>query len=146
MAGAVAAAIDQSAFRFHEVTDFPVVRIAGRGLPHGYAQQWAAEMNTLLAQRTPFVLIFLNTVQDQIHDDRKGMMMWLRKNKAELKRLCPVMISIEPDPVIRLAKRTQGLVLSGALGLRFVVVAERGQAEALAQRALGGESVVDTGD
>ncbi len=137
---------DKSTFRFHDVSGFPVVRIAGRELPHGYALQWASEMDALLKHGAPFVLVFLNTVKDQIHEDRKGLMTWMRKNKEELRRLCRVMISIEPDPVLRVAKRAQGLVLTGALGFRFVVTATAEAADDLARRVLAGEAVADDGE
>lgn len=135
--------LDRSVFRHYDVRDFPIVRIAGRGLPHGYVTQWIAEMDALLANGEPFALVFLNSVQDPSHDDQKGMMLWINAHKRELARLCSVMISIEPDPVLRLAKRAQGLALVVALGFRFAVVADEARANELAGRALAGESVSD---
>lgn len=135
--------LDRSLFRHYDVRDFPIVRIAGRNLPHGYVTQWIAEMDALLAHGEPFVLVFLNTVQNPAHEDQKGMMLWIKAHKRELARLCRVMISIEPDRLQRLAKRAQGLALVIALGFRFVVVADETRALELAARALVGETVSD---
>jgi hypothetical protein len=135
--------LDKSLFRYYDVSAFPIVRIAGRDLPHGYIAQWVTEMEALLAQGQPFVLIFLNTVQNPAHDDQKGLMLWIKAHKRELARLCRVMISIEPDRVMRLAKRAQGLAIVVALGFRFAVVADEARANELAARALAGETVSD---
>jgi hypothetical protein len=135
--------LDRALFRYYDVSEFPVVRIAGRDLPHGYITQWITEIEALLAQGEPFVLIFLNTVQSPAHEDQKGMMLWIKAHKRELARLCRVMISIEPDRMLRIAKRAQGLAIVIALGFRFAVVADAAKANELAMRALAGETVSD---
>jgi hypothetical protein len=89
------------------------------------------------------VLVFLNTVQNPTHDDQKGMMLWIKAHKRELARLCRVMVAVEPDRVLRIAKRAQGLALVVALGFRFAVVADEVRANELAARALAGETVSD---
>lgn len=138
--------MDLTGYRLHDTTDFPVVRLSGRGLPAGYGPQWAAEMDALVARGTPFVLVFLDTVENEAHDDRKRRTVWLKKNRKALAATCRGMVSIEPNAATRMAKRAQGAALAVALGVRLKLAADRAEAEALARRLLAGEDPPDADD
>jgi hypothetical protein len=127
----------------HDVSDFPVVRLSGRGLLKGYAAQWVAEMDVLLDKGSPFALLFLNTVENEHHEDQKQRVVWLKKNKKRLAALCRGIVSIEPDKPMRLLKRAQGAALALAFGLTLKIVPDRDEAERLARRLVAGEAVAD---
>lgn len=135
---------ERKQFMFHDVSDFPVVRLSGRGLPDGHGTQWAAEMDSLLAKKQPFVLIFLDTLEKEEHDDKKVRAVWIKRNKKDLAALCRGFISIEPDKATRLLKRAQGVAMAAAFGLRLKFTADVAEAEALARRLLAGENAPDT--
>jgi hypothetical protein len=127
-------------FALHDVSDFPLVRISGRGLPAGYATQWAAEMDRLLARGEPFALVFLDNTEHDSHDDQKLRTLWLKQNKTRLAKLCRGIVGIEPDRAKRLVKRAQGAALAMAFGLTMKIVATRAEAETVARRLLAGET------
>jgi hypothetical protein len=130
-------------FQLHDTSDFPVVRLSGHGLPAGYGPQWAVEMDALLDQEQPFVLIFLDTVEDEAHEDQKLRTVWLKKNKKALAATCRGMVNIEPNKATRMVKRAQGAALAVAFGLTLKFAADRAEAESLARRLLAGEDPPD---
>ncbi|WP_026869235.1 hypothetical protein [Inquilinus limosus] len=135
--------MDPAAFTLHDLADFPIVRLSGRGLPRGYGPQWAAEMEALLRQDTPFVLVFLDTVEDEAQEDRKLRMLWLKQHKKPLATRCRGIVSIEPDKAMRLLKRTQGAALALAFGLTLKIVPGREEAERMARSLLAGAVPAD---
>jgi hypothetical protein len=130
-------------FKLHDVSRFPVVKLSGRGLPPGYGPTWASEMEMLLAQDVPFVLIFLDSAENETHDDQKLRTKWLKANKGRLAEMCRGIFSIEPNKAVRLLKRAQGAVVAAAFGLRLRVVASLEDAEQLAALAVAGAPVPD---
>ena len=130
-------------FKLYDISDFPVVRIQGSLLPSGYAPQWIAEMDALLAQGKPFVFVFLDSAENPAHDDQKAQTKWLKANRKQLKQVCRGFVSIEPDRAKRILKRAQALAITAAFGLRFSIVPDRTEAEAHARRLLAGETVID---
>jgi hypothetical protein len=135
-----------SELRFHDTRDFPIVRISGRSLPVGYGPQWVAEMEALLANGKPFVILILSSAENPDHEDQKTLVVWVKSNKKELSRLCKGLVSIEPDRATRLLKRAQGAAMALAFGLRMKVATDLQQAEALAQRLMSGEDPPEAGD
>lgn len=131
-------------FQFHDTSDYPIVRLSGRGLPPGYGPRLTSELSALLAQGKPFALIFLNSAENPDHADQKALSQWLKKNKAGLAALCRGIISIEPSRATRLLKRAQAAAVAMAFGLRMKFAADRAEAEALAVRLLAGENPPDT--
>lgn len=138
--------MDLADFTLHDTTDFPIVRLRGRGLPEGYAAQWAAEMDALLAHGEPFVLLFLDTVENEAHEDQKRRTVWLKQNKKALAATCRGIVSIEPDRATRLVNRAQGAALALAFGLKLKIVADAAAADTLAHRLLAGEDPPDAED
>jgi hypothetical protein len=135
--------MDVAAFKFHDVSDFPVVRISGRNLPNGYSAQWAREMENLVANGRPFSLILLDGIEEPTHEDQKTQMRWLKTHKRELAAICTAIVSIEPDRTKRILKRAQGLAIAAAMGLRFNVAPNREAAEQRAQLLVSGASIAD---
>lgn len=126
-------------FRFYDTRDFPIVRISGRSLPAGYGPQWVVEMESLLANGKPFVIIALDSAENPDHEDQKTLILWVKAHKKELSRICRGFVSIEPDRATRLLKRAQGAAMALVFGLRLKVTADLPHAEALAKRLLRGE-------
>ncbi|MCA6113195.1 hypothetical protein [Bradyrhizobium cenepequi] len=130
-------------FKLHDVSRFPVVVLHGRGLPPGYAPNWASEMEALLGQERPFVMIFPDSVEDEAHEDQKLRTVFLKANKARLAARCQGIFSVEPNKAKRLLKRAQGAVIAASFGLRFRIVGTLEEAERLAGLALAGNPVPD---
>jgi hypothetical protein len=130
-------------FKLHEVSRFPVVVLHGRGLPAGYGPTWASELEMLLDQDRPFVMIFPDSVEDEDHEDQKLRALFLKRNKSRLAAKCRGIFSVEPNKAKRLLKRAQGAVIAAAFGLKFRIVATVEDAERLASLALAGDYVPD---
>jgi len=132
-----------SQFEFFDVSRFPIVRIQGSRLPPGYAPQWIAEMDALLARGQPFAFVFLDSVEHPEHADQKAQTQWLKKNRKPLAALCRGAVAVEPDRAKRLLKRAQALAITAALGLRFSIAADREEAERRARKLMAGEALGD---
>lgn len=130
-------------FKLHDVSRFPIVKLHGRGLPPGYAPTWANEMNMLLLQDHPFVLIFPDSVENETHEDQRLRTKWLKAHKGRLAQICRGIFGIEPDKAARVLKRAQGAVVAAAFGLNFRVVATVEEAEQLAVSLIRGQSPSD---
>jgi hypothetical protein len=130
-------------FKLHDVSRFPVVVLHGRGLPTGYGPIWASEMEMLLSQDRPFVMIFPDSVENEDHADQKLRTVFLKANKGRLAAKCQGIFSVEPNKAKRLLKRAQGAVIAAAFGLKFRIVLTVGEAERLASLALAGNPVPD---
>jgi hypothetical protein len=130
-------------FRLHDVSQFPIVTLHGRGLPPGYGPTWATEMTTLLNQDRQFVLIFPDSAENETHEDRKLRTVFLKANKVRLAARCQGIFGVEPDRTMRLLKRAQGAAVAAAFGLNFRVVATVEEAERLASLVLAGTSEPD---
>jgi hypothetical protein len=133
-------------FKLHDVSRFPVVTLHGRGLPPGYGPTWARELDALLSQDHPFVMIFPDSVENETHDDQKLRTVFLKANKARLAAKCQGIFGIEPNKPMRILKRVQGAAIAAAFGLRFRVVATLDEAERLASLALAGAPVPDAAE
>lgn len=130
-------------FKLHDVSRFPIVVLHGRGLPPGYGPIWASEMEALLSQDKPFVMIFPDSVEDEDHADQKLRTVFLKTNKARLAAKCQGIFGVEQNKAMRLVKRVQGAAIAVAFGLKFRVTASVEEAERLAALALTGEALPD---
>ncbi|XAH25600.1 hypothetical protein AAFF27_10550 [Xylophilus sp. GW821-FHT01B05] len=130
-------------FKLYHVADFPIVRIRGSLLPHGYAPQWIMEMEALLAHGEPFVFVFLDSAEHPAHEDQKAQTMWLKAHKKPLALCCRGFVSVEPEHSKRVLKRAQAVVIAAAFGLHFSVVPDPQQAEVRARQLLAGLDVTD---
>lgn len=133
-------------FKFYDVSRFPLVSIEGRRLPAGYAPQWIAEMDALVARGKPFAFVLLDSVEHPTHADQKAQTQWFKRNKKALAAVCRGAVAVEPDRAKRLLKRAQALAITAAFGLRFSIAADREEAERRARLLLAGEMPVDDGE
>ena len=133
-------------FKFYDVSCFPLVSIEGRRLPPGYAPQWIAEMDALVARGEPFAFVLLDGVEYPTHADQKAQTQWFKRNKKALAAVCRGAVAVEPDRAKRLLKRAQALAVTAAFGLRFSIAADRQEAERRARLLLAGEMPIDDGE
>jgi hypothetical protein len=133
-------------FKLHDVSRFPLVVLHGRGLPPGYGPTWAKELDALLSQSHPFVMVFPDSVEDETHEDQKLRTVFLKANKERLAAKCQGIFGVEPNKAKRILKRAQGAVIAAAFGLNFRVAATVDEAERLASIALAGAPVPDNAE
>lgn len=134
------------AFKFYDVSRFPLVTIEGSRLPPGYAPQWIAEMEGLVARGAPFAFVLLDGVENPTHADQKAQTQWFKRNKKALAAVCRGVVAVEPDRAKRLLKRAQALAITAAFGLRFSIAPDREEAERRARLLLAGEMPIDDRD
>ena len=72
----------------HDASRFPLVRLRRRAVKPGYAFAWRAEMQRLLALKTPFVIVS-RTCADETADDTRLRAAWLRSQATSLARVLP---------------------------------------------------------
>lgn len=115
--------LDHRAFLIHDVAAFPFVWSRHDAIQPGYAAQWEVEMEDLLGQRQPFVIIFEPGDHDEANEDRKARGLWLKHNKQALAGVCLAVIAIEPDAVTRVLREAQSAMAAKAFGIATKVVA-----------------------
>ncbi|MBF1801167.1 GntR family transcriptional regulator [Alloalcanivorax profundimaris] len=129
-----------SDFQVHDVADFPLVRLMPEGLPEGYAVQWEAEMETLIGQPDPFVMVVaaIEGEHREAHEDRKRRTLWMKRNRDTLARRCRGMVAVEPDTTKRTMMRAQSAALAGLFKVPLRIVATAEEADRLARAFLDG--------
>ena len=127
-------------FQVHDVADFPLVRLMPEGLPEGYAVQWEAEMETLIGQPDPFVMVVaaIEGEHREAHEDRKRRTLWMKRNRDTLAHRCRGMVAVEPDTTKRTMMRAQSAALAGLFKVPLRIVATAEEAERLARAFLDG--------
>jgi hypothetical protein len=123
-------------FVLHDMSDFPIVRSRNDAIVPGYAQQWAREMDALLAADVPFVIVFGEGMADEQQEDRKVRAVWLKKNRSRLATLCRAVVAIEPDTVKCMALKAQAVIATKAFGVPMDIVPSRAEAEVRARGLL----------
>ncbi|WOD30017.1 GntR family transcriptional regulator [Alloalcanivorax xenomutans] len=119
-------------FEIHDISAFPVVRFFPESLPEGYALRWEEEMDALIAQPEPFVVLLGNAeVAEETHQDRKRRTLWLKRNRDALARACKGMVGVQPNAAKRLVMQTQSAALAGLFNVPLRVVASVEEAERL---------------
>lgn len=126
--------IPPDAFRIHDVRRYPLCLFNPTHALDGYAPQWEAEMEALLAAGQPFTIAYVELDPTESHDDRKHRALWLKRNKERLGRLCKAQISVEPDEARRAAASKQGELAARAFGIPHEAVASLEEAVALTRR------------
>jgi hypothetical protein len=130
-------------FKFYDVSRFPLVSIEGSRLPAGYAPQWIAEMDALVARGEPFAFVLIDGVENPTHADQKAQTQWFRRNEKALAAICRGVVAVEPDRAKRLLKRAQALAITAAFGLKFSIAPDREEAERRARLLLAGGTPID---
>lgn len=135
--------MQQSEFKVHDAADFPIVRIRMQGLAPGYAEDWAREMDALLAAGQPFVIMLMDEHRKDEHADARVKTTWVKANRQAFAGQCRGFVMVEPNPVKRLAMKAQGAVAAKAFGMRFAVAASAPEADSMARSLLAGHAVAD---
>lgn len=128
--------IDHQAFTVHDISSFPIIRSRPEAIVPGYAERWVSEMEALLAQGQPFVVVFPTGSAEEAHEDRKRRGIWLKANKKALGRLCLSLIAIEPDRLKRMALRAQAAMATKVFGIAMEIAASPEEASDLAARLI----------
>lgn len=102
--------VGKDPFILHRVSTFPIVVFATELAQGGYAERWTVEMESLLAKRTPFVILIPSCERPESREDWARRVVWMKENKATLSLYCKGVISIEPDRKLRgdLERRVSG--------------------------------------
>lgn len=125
-------------FSLHDIGEFPLVRFIGSTMSAGYATQWCAEMDRLVGEGVPFVLIYPPGEREEVHEDRVTRGGWLKRNKGTLSSQCVALIVIEPDAERRAELEAMFPNLVKAFGTPQATRASPAEAESLARHLLAG--------
>jgi len=131
--------LDSADVLLHDIARFPLVLAKGDTSP-GYAAQWEREMQALMGQGKPFVLIHPQARAEDAHEDRKRRGLWLKQNKQALGVCCKAVISVEPDDDRRAALAGQSAMAEKAFGLPMRMAATLAQACADGLALLGADA------
>ena len=82
---------------FHDLSHFPIVTAKHGGAPDGYSASWIREMEMLVNNPQPFVLVVPDMRQEAGHEDRKAMVEWQTTNMPRLRARCRAFIAVERD-------------------------------------------------
>ncbi|WP_164227394.1 hypothetical protein [Stenotrophomonas maltophilia] len=132
--------LDPIAFTIHDIRELPLAVFDQAAAQPGYASQWEAEMEVLLQNGQPFVVVYDLLRSDETHEDRKHRGVWLRHNKEPLGQVCKALISIKPDDTRRAEVAAMSDIAVKALGIPHEAVATRDEALAVARRLTGSET------
>jgi hypothetical protein len=129
--------LDPNLFSVHDISRFPFCVVRNHAVVPGYSHQWDKEITALMNQPQPFVLVYLSTVIEESHEDRRHRGIWLKQNKEPIARVCKSLISVEPDAVRREEIRLQGQIAVKAFGIPHAAVASLDEAQEVARELLG---------
>lgn len=122
----------------HDRSDFPIVRLNPAATLPGYAAAWSEEMDALISDGWPFVLIYPASERHEGHEDRKQRGLWLKANKDKLAATCRAFIVVEPDAAKRAELELIFPNLVRAFGTPQAACATRAEAEVLGRHVLSG--------
>ncbi|WP_110968668.1 hypothetical protein [Pseudomonas huaxiensis] len=126
-------------FKVHDIRTFPLCLIEPQVVVPGYSQQWAEELDALLARGEPFVLIYREPADDEPHPDRKLRTQWLKQHKVAFAGLCRGIISVLDDAVRRAHFDQMGEMGEQVFGVRYRTAPTLVEGQTLAWRLLDGE-------
>lgn len=125
-------------YPIHDRSDFPIVPLDPSSTLPGYATAWCEEMDALVAEGQPFVLVYPASERHEGHEDRRQRGLWLKNNKERLAAICLAFIVVEPDAAKRAELEMVFPNLARAFGTLQAACASRGEAEALGRHPLSG--------
>jgi hypothetical protein len=125
-----------AAFVVLDVSRFPVIVLPTDHVQAGYAEQWIAEMEILMAEDEPFVILVSGERTPEPHEDQKARGLWFKTNRTRLSQLCRGFVTVEEDEAQRCTRRKQAANLQAAFGFPMVVAASAEDAEAAARDLL----------
>ena len=128
--------LDIQTFAVHDISGFPIILTRPEAIVPGYAEAWEREMDMLLAEGRPFIVVFPTTGAEEGHEDRKRRGLWLKANKQALAHLCLSLITIEPDGLKRIALKAQTAMATKAFGIPAQITSSLDEAARLAKQLL----------
>ncbi|NIF29094.1 hypothetical protein F3J44_22255 [Pantoea sp. Tr-811] len=126
-------------FQVHDIRTFPLCLIEPEAVVPGYSQQWARELDALMARGEAFVLIYREPGDDEPHEDRKLRTQWLKQHKVAFAGLCRGIISVLEDAARRAHFDEMGQMGEQVFGIRYRTAATVAEGEALGWRLLQAE-------
>ena len=123
-------------FTIHDVSDFPIVRLARPLDTSGLSPQWCFEMERLVRDGRRFVLIYPSPTGDEPFEDRTARTLWLKANRETMAKLCLSLIIVEPDAVQRAYLEKVFPHLEHAFGAPQTAAETQQEAQFLAARLL----------
>ncbi len=127
--------LDSDRFRLHDVAGFPLVWTGAPVRDAADARQWQAEMDALVAQGSPFVILH-RVDGTEPHEARKARASWLKHNKRALAQLCLALVAIEADPIRRMALKARAAIANQSYGVKAAVAASPEEGEDIAWEIL----------
>jgi hypothetical protein len=128
--------LDPAAFVVHDISRFPLVIVRLDTLLPGFAPQWEAEMDALIAHAQSFVVIHHGTPLDETDDQRQRRARWLSQRQDALQPLCKMRIFVEVSMTRRAAAIVRCRAAMHASGVPYRVVATMDEAHAIAAHRL----------
>lgn len=86
--------MDQTSFAVHDVSKFPLVRLSAP--LSGVAAAWCLEVEALLKDGRPFVLLYPAPDGEEPDEDRAIRGIWMMRNRGGLEESCLGLILVEP--------------------------------------------------
>ena len=128
--------MNRDQFFFHDLSHFPIVT-AKHGGPDGYSASWIREMEMLVNNPQPFVLVVPDMRQEAGHEDRKAMVEWQTTNMPRLRARCRAFIAVERDAEALEKIRKRAEKMARAFDMPFLAVASATEAMQCAREVLG---------
>ncbi|MFC3052392.1 hypothetical protein [Kordiimonas pumila] len=117
--------------------DFPIVWFTATAVSPGFAEQWIVEMDKLLAQQKPFVMIVSEPPkEDTSKQDKKALALWFKKNKIVFSGTCTGVVGIIPSPIKRKLMQLQTKAFEKAFGIKLIIIARSNDATRAAHAML----------
>lgn len=123
-------------FSLHDVSTFPIVRLAKSIEGAGLSPQWCSEMERLFRGRQSFVLIYPSPSGEEAFEDRTARTLWMKANRERMKEHCLSVIIVEPDEQQRVDLEKVFPHLEHAFGAPQCAAASSAEAQAIARRLL----------
>lgn len=124
-----------------DISEWPVVysRFPELG-EHDRVNRVLNSLQTIIDQKQRFVIVWsmpAHDHDDEPHEDEKQSMIWLKRNKKELRTWCAGYVYITTDPELRALLNGRFPVVEKFLSFPKLVVDDRDQARDTAQRFMG---------
>ncbi|ERK05795.1 hypothetical protein L580_2855 [Serratia fonticola AU-P3(3)] len=128
-------------FTVYDIRQFPLVIMRNQAIVPGYTKRWEEELNNLIAQALPFVIVFPpNRPKEESNDDRKCRMRWFKANKEKFGRVCRALISVEPDAKEREQQMAHAKEMMKFFGTPLETAATLEEALTLGEKLISGDS------
>lgn len=125
----------------HDAVNFPMVRTRHNRSDPDYGTHWCSDMDRLTGLDQRFVLIEIETGEEESHTARKQRGAWMKFNKTALADRCLLRLIVQPDAEKRAAIEAMLPGVIRAFGVHQAVCASLAEAETMARQVLAGETV-----